>query len=148
MFVLRNRTYLIFDPYSLNKSLLRHSICAIHRLRVILSMSAPPSCTLLLPFMGVSLSRSLTYTFRRIMTYLLPLRLLRGHLPSNELLDRFPELKNLCNPLLQAIKRGDLKAFDIALSEPYTEKKLLDLGLHLIFEKARELCLRGLFRRT
>ncbi|KZS97802.1 hypothetical protein SISNIDRAFT_477193 [Sistotremastrum niveocremeum HHB9708] len=83
----------------------------------------------------------------RILTYLLPLRLLRGHLPSDELSFRFPALKALCDPFINAIRKGDLKQFDDALNETATQKRLLDLGLYLVFEKAREICIRCLFRR-
>ncbi|KZT42926.1 hypothetical protein SISSUDRAFT_1069109 [Sistotremastrum suecicum HHB10207 ss-3] len=64
----------------------------------------------------------------RILTYLLPLRLLRGHLPSDELSFRFPALKALCDPFINAIRKGDLKQFDDALNETATQKRLLDLG--------------------
>jgi hypothetical protein len=86
--------------------------------------------------------------FSRILTYLLPLRLLRGHLPSQDLLKRFPELEALYQPFISAIRQGNLKAFDDALYDPAAQKKLLDLGLYLILEKAREICTRGLFRKV
>lgn len=82
------------------------------------------------------------------MTYLLPLRILRGHMPSSELLERFPHLDELYSPFVSAIKLGDLGAYDAALYESDMQKKLLDLGLYLIFEKAREICMRGLFRKV
>ncbi|KAK7470200.1 COP9 signalosome (CSN) subunit [Stygiomarasmius scandens] len=81
----------------------------------------------------------------RILTYLLPLRLLKGHLPSNELLSRFPVIRELFWPFISAIRKGDVAAFDRALET--WEKKLLELNLWLTLEKAREICLRGLFRK-
>lgn len=82
----------------------------------------------------------------RILTYLLPLRILKGHLPSQELMDRFPTLKELYHPFLTAIRTGDVSGYDRALD--HHEKTLLDLNLWITLEKARELCLRGLFRRV
>ncbi|KAJ7194545.1 hypothetical protein GGX14DRAFT_700889 [Mycena pura] len=82
----------------------------------------------------------------RILAYLIPLRILRGHLPTDELLRRFPLLADLFVPFIAAIRAGDLAAFDRALAQ--REARLIDLNLLLTLEKARELCLRGLFRRV
>ena len=84
--------------------------------------------------------------YRRILTYLIPLRILKGHLPSEELLDRFPVLRDLFIPFISAIQKGDLAAFDGALESH--ERRLVELSLWLIVEKTRELCMRGLFRRV
>lgn len=72
--------------------------------------------------------------------------MLRGHLPSFELLDRFPLLRELFSPFITAIRAGDLKAYDHALE--IWETRLLELNLWLSLEKAKELCVRGLFRRV
>ncbi|KAI9064811.1 hypothetical protein FKP32DRAFT_1610940 [Trametes sanguinea] len=82
----------------------------------------------------------------RILTYLIPLRMFRGHLPSRELLQRFPVLDDLYTPFIKAIRTGDIKSYDEALDR--FEKRLVDLNLYLTIEKARELCIRGLFRRV
>ncbi|ETW84096.1 hypothetical protein HETIRDRAFT_415809 [Heterobasidion irregulare TC 32-1] len=82
----------------------------------------------------------------RILTYLIPLRILRGHLPSRELLDKFPVLDELYTPFIEAIRRGAIKSFDTALDK--WERRLVDLNLWLTLEKGRELCIRGLFRRV
>ncbi|KAF7322058.1 PCI domain-containing protein [Mycena kentingensis (nom. inval.)] len=82
----------------------------------------------------------------RILAYLVPLRILRGHLPSEDLLARFPALANLFVPFISAIRAGDLAAFDDALAA--RETKLIELNLLLTLEKARELCLRVVFRRV
>ncbi|KJA29706.1 hypothetical protein HYPSUDRAFT_31686 [Hypholoma sublateritium FD-334 SS-4] len=81
----------------------------------------------------------------RILAYLIPLRILKGHLPSTELMRRFPVLDEIFSPFVTAIRKGDLKAYDQALEK--WESRLLELSLWLSLEKARELCLRGLFRR-
>ncbi|EPQ59050.1 hypothetical protein GLOTRDRAFT_34717 [Gloeophyllum trabeum ATCC 11539] len=82
----------------------------------------------------------------RILTYLIPLRMLRGHLPSRELMGRFPALDDLYAPFIRAIRRGDIKTYDEALDK--WERRLVELNLYLNLEKARELCIRGLFRRV
>ncbi|KAF8897869.1 hypothetical protein BD779DRAFT_1714127 [Infundibulicybe gibba] len=82
----------------------------------------------------------------RILTYLLPLRILKGHLPSEELMQRFPVLQEIFAPFIAAIRIGDISSYDKALEK--WERKLLELNLWLTLEKARELCLRGLFRRV
>ncbi|KZT05561.1 COP9 signalosome complex subunit 12 [Laetiporus sulphureus 93-53] len=82
----------------------------------------------------------------RILTYLLPLRLLRGHLPTRELLDRFPVLDELFSPFISAVQTGDIGGYDAALDK--SERRLVDLNLYLTLERARELCIRGLFRRV
>ncbi|KAI0271969.1 hypothetical protein BGY98DRAFT_1004457 [Russula aff. rugulosa BPL654] len=82
----------------------------------------------------------------RILTYLIPLRILRGHLPSTELLSRFPVLDELYAPFISAIRKGDIQGFDAALDK--FERRLIDLNIWLTLEKAREICIRGLFRRV
>ena len=85
-------------------------------------------------------------TRRRILTYLIPLRILRGHLPTTDLLVEFPALAGLYNPFINAIKKGDIKTYDLALDQ--REHRLVDLNLWLTLEKARELCIRSLFRKV
>ncbi|KAI0677262.1 hypothetical protein C8Q78DRAFT_1001890 [Trametes maxima] len=82
----------------------------------------------------------------RILTYLIPLRMFRGHLPSRELLQRFPVLDDLYTPFITAIRLGDIRTYDASLDR--FERRLVDLNLYLTLEKARELCIRGLFRRV
>lgn len=82
----------------------------------------------------------------RILTCLVPLRILRGHLPSNELMQRFPVLDELFSPFVVAIRTGDISAYDAALER--WEHRLVELNLWITIEKARELCIRGLFRRV
>lgn len=86
------------------------------------------------------------YVCRRILTCLVPLRILRGHLPSKILSDRFPVLDELFSPFITAIRTGDITAYDTALD--HWERRLVELNLWITIEKARELCIRGLFRRV
>ncbi|KAI0375941.1 hypothetical protein BV20DRAFT_932648 [Pilatotrama ljubarskyi] len=82
----------------------------------------------------------------RVLTYLIPLRMFRGHLPSRELLERFPVLDDLYTPFITALRKGDIRSYDASLDR--FERRLVDLNLYLTLEKARELCIRGLFRRV
>ncbi len=66
------------------------------------------------------------------MSYLIPLRILRGHLPSQELLDRFPDLNEVYGTLRGRDSQADIKAYDVALYK--WEKKLLELNVWLVFE--------------
>lgn len=88
----------------------------------------------------------LTALPRRILTYLIPLRTLRGHLPSRELLDRFPVLDDLYSPFIVAIRKGDIASYDASLE--HMENRLIQFNLLLTVEKARELCIRSLFRKV
>lgn len=85
-------------------------------------------------------------TSRRILAYLIPLRILRGHIPSRELLERFPVLDDLYSPFIAAIRSGDVRSYDATLER--FEKHLVDLNLYLTMERAREITIRGLFRRV
>ena len=81
---------------------------------------------------------------RQILHYLLPLRLLRGQLPSSNLLDLFPQLAQLYTPFLAAIRTADLKGYDAALLAG--QKRLVESGVWLILERGREVVVRGVFK--
>jgi hypothetical protein len=72
--------------------------------------------------------------------------MLRGHLPSADLLQEYPGLDQLFSPFVAAIRKGDLRNYDAALER--WEGKLSDLNLWFTLERARELCMRSLFRRA
>jgi hypothetical protein len=57
-----------------------------------------------------------------------------------------PALRTLYAPLLAAARAGDLRAYDAALAA--AEARLFRAGIWYIWEKARDICLRGLFRRV
>ena len=76
----------------------------------------------------------------------MPLRLLRGQLPSKLVLTRYPGLLSLYTPFISAVRIGDLNSYDIALNA--AEGRLFRLGIWYIWEKVRDICLRGLFRRV
>jgi hypothetical protein len=84
---------------------------------------------------------------RLILTYLVPCHLLTTHqLPRKELLAPFPQLASLFNPLAAAIKGASLSEFEAALQagEPYFVKR----RIYLTLERARDIVLRNLFRKT
>ena len=85
-----------------------------------------------------------TRNLQQILHYLLPLRLLRGQLPSESLLASFPQLDQLYNPFLVAIRTADLKGYDAALLAG--QKRLVESGVWLILERGREVVVRGVFK--
>jgi hypothetical protein len=81
------------------------------------------------------------------LTYLIPTRILtKSALPSAALLDPYPELARLFLPLASAIKRGNLYSYDLALS--VGEEFFVKRRIYLTLERAREICLRNLFRKV
>ncbi|KAG9030370.1 COP9 signalosome (CSN) subunit [Tulasnella sp. JGI-2019a] len=81
-----------------------------------------------------------------ILNYLIPIRLSRGQFPSPQLLHLYPRLRELYTPFISALRAGDVKAYDAALE--WAEVRLVDMGVWLAVEKAREICMRCLFRRV
>jgi COP9 signalosome complex subunit 12 len=61
-------------------------------------------------------------------------------------MQRFPILDELYSPFIAAIRTGDIAGYDAALNQ--WEHRLVELNLWLTLERARELCIRGLFRRV
>jgi hypothetical protein len=72
--------------------------------------------------------------------------MLMGSLPSASLLAGFPSLSALYKPFLTAIRSGNVRAYDAALSSPLLEKALVKNGTYLAIERAREISLRGLLK--
>lgn len=84
---------------------------------------------------------------RRILTYLIPCRLLTSHvLPTKALLEPFPRLQKLFLPLAQCIRKGDLRAFDIVLQE--REDEFVKRRIYLTLERGRDIALRNLLRKV
>ncbi|PFH62454.1 hypothetical protein XA68_13521 [Ophiocordyceps unilateralis] len=83
----------------------------------------------------------------RILTYLVPCKLLTSHvLPTKHLLEPFPRLQRLFLPLSQCIRRGDLRAFDLALQE--AENEFVRRRIYLTLERGRDIALRNLLRKV
>lgn len=84
---------------------------------------------------------------RRILTFLIPCRLLTSHvLPSTGLLEPYPCLEQLFLPLARCIRRGDLRGFDVALQE--REDELVKRRIYLTLERGRDIALRNLLRKV
>ncbi|ODN82197.1 hypothetical protein L202_02487 [Cryptococcus amylolentus CBS 6039] len=81
-----------------------------------------------------------------ILSYLIPLRLLQGILPSPQLLGLHPRLQTLFTPFITALRSGNLSAYDNALT--WGQVRLVSMNIFLTMERAREVCLRVLFKQA
>ncbi|KAI1251680.1 COP9 signalosome complex subunit 8 [Eutypa lata] len=63
-----------------------------------------------------------------------------------QLLQPFPRLQRLFLPLAQAIKKGDLHAFDVGLQEG--EDEFIKRRIYLTLERGRDIALRNLLRKV
>jgi hypothetical protein len=77
---------------------------------------------------------------------LLPLHLLRGLLPSPKLLSLFPSLSAFYSPFLLAIRTSSLALYDEALAS--RQLQAVEGGVWLALERAREVVLRGVFKKV
>lgn len=84
----------------------------------------------------------------KILIILLPLKLYNKRLtPSNEIWEKFPKLKFMYKDnLFDAIKNGNLKKFDQALTK--YQLILLKNHLYLLFEMMKSLCYLKLVKKT
>jgi hypothetical protein len=88
-----------------------------------------------------------TCHYRRILTWLVPIRLLlKGSRPSSVLLERYPAIDGLYGPFIRAIMQGDVVAFDEALQ--VLESRLVQLNVWIIVLRMREIALRGVFKKV
>ncbi|GAB5590259.1 COP9 signalosome (CSN) subunit [Umbelopsis nana] len=81
-----------------------------------------------------------------ILHYLLPTKIYLGKLPTQKLLGRYPSISSLYSPLVNAIRQGNVRAFDLAMESGYTQ--LINRGTFLTIEKARSMVIRTLCRRV
>ncbi|KAI1502496.1 PCI domain-containing protein [Biscogniauxia marginata] len=82
-----------------------------------------------------------------ILTYLIPCHLLTTHtLPTAQLLESYPQLQKLFLPLALAIKKADLRAFDLALRDG--EGEFIKRRIYLTLERGRDIVLRNLLRKV
>lgn len=79
------------------------------------------------------------------MNYLIPIRILRGSLPSDILFERYPMLAKYYGDFTNAIRQGNLFLFDSTFSK--LQRPLIARGTWLTIEKARSLVIRTLFRK-
>ncbi|KAJ1955435.1 COP9 signalosome (CSN) subunit [Linderina pennispora] len=82
----------------------------------------------------------------RILTFLVPIQMMEGILPSLRLLQKYPAIGGLYGDLATAIRRGDLRGFDHVLHAK--ERRLVSLGTFVAVEKVRDIAVRGLLRKT
>lgn len=84
---------------------------------------------------------------RKILTYLVPCRLLTSHkLPTEALLEPHPKLQQMFLPLARCIRRGALHDFDVALQEG--EDAFVKKRIYLALERSRDIAMRNLFRKV
>jgi len=80
---------------------------------------------------------------KRILNYLIPVKLLRGRLPTDQLLQKYSltEFK----PIIQGIQNGDLRTFNDGLTRH--QDLFIRRGTYLLLEKCKTVCYRNLFKR-
>jgi hypothetical protein len=84
---------------------------------------------------------------RRILTYLVPCRLITQHkIPSAQLLNEYPRIRQLFGDLVKAILKGDLSGFDKALVAG--EPEFVRRRVFLTLERSRDIALRNLLRKV
>ncbi|KAI8997447.1 hypothetical protein BDB01DRAFT_713422 [Pilobolus umbonatus] len=81
-----------------------------------------------------------------ILQILLPVKLMRGILPTKQLFARFPKVRQIYGDLANAIKAGNVKAFNVALA--HSEALLIRQGTYFAIEKAESIAIRQLFRKV
>ncbi|KAI8991697.1 hypothetical protein BDF20DRAFT_845891 [Mycotypha africana] len=81
-----------------------------------------------------------------ILQILLPVKLMRGILPTDKLFSKFPKARHLYGDLANAIRRGDIKQFNTALND--AESQLIRQGTYFAIEKAESIAIRQLFRKV
>ena len=83
---------------------------------------------------------------RLILTYLIPLNLLSALIPSPSLLQPHPRLQELFTPFIRAIQSGNIREYDERLE--WAQPRLVGCNVYLVVERAREGCLRVLFKKA
>jgi len=80
---------------------------------------------------------------RRILEYLIPVKMLRGRLPSLKLLSKY-NLQEFA-PLVKGVCNGDIRMFNSALSS--RRDLFIQRGTYLLLERCKTVCYRNLLRR-
>jgi 5-methylcytosine-specific restriction endonuclease McrA len=80
---------------------------------------------------------------KRILNYLIPVKLMRGRLPSTKILEKYNLVEYI--PFVIAIRRGDLRTFHKTLQE--NQDEFIRRGTYLLLEKCKTVCHRNLFKR-
>lgn len=87
--------------------------------------------------------RSSVANKKRILNYLIPVKLLRGRLPTSKLLDKY-SLSEFA-PLANGIRMGNLLEFSDGLMK--NQDIFIRRGTYLLLEKCKMICYRNLFKR-
>eukprot|EP00590_Aulacoseira_subarctica_P007648 CAMPEP_0172417244 /NCGR_PEP_ID=MMETSP1064-20121228/3771_1 /TAXON_ID=202472 /ORGANISM="Aulacoseira subarctica , Strain CCAP 1002/5" /LENGTH=331 /DNA_ID=CAMNT_0013155455 /DNA_START=1 /DNA_END=996 /DNA_ORIENTATION=+ len=80
---------------------------------------------------------------KRILNYLLPVKLLRGRLPTGFLLEKYKMYEFW--PLVEGIRTGNLRVFNEGLMK--SQELFIRRGTYLLLEKCKMICYRTLFKR-
>ena len=73
---------------------------------------------------------------------------MHGCLPGEVIYAEFPKLGALYGRFTTAFQMGDVRSYDRALVHTQIERTLILKGVYIAMERAREGCLRTLFRRV
>lgn len=71
---------------------------------------------------------------------------MRGVLPSQSLLDKYPRSREIYGDLITAIRHGNIKQFNDTLVKK--EQLLIRQGAYFAVEKAQSIAMRQLFRKV
>lgn len=71
---------------------------------------------------------------------------MRGILPTDALFQKFQKTRQIYGDLAKAIRIGDVKAFNVALT--ISEPLLIRQGTYFAIEKAESIAIRQLFRKV
>jgi len=82
---------------------------------------------------------------RRVLHFLVPVRLARGRFPHARLLEKYG-LSAQFGPLIQAVRSGDLQSFNSQLAQQ--QRFFVRKGIYLILEKLKSSVYRNLFRKV
>jgi hypothetical protein len=81
---------------------------------------------------------------RLILIFLIPVKMLLGHMPSNYLLDKY-NLQQF-SPVIKAVKAGNLRELDSALES--NADFFWNYGIYLILEKLKIIAYRNVFKKV
>ncbi|KAG5684489.1 hypothetical protein PVAND_013720 [Polypedilum vanderplanki] len=81
---------------------------------------------------------------RLILIYLVPVKMLLGHMPRKETMEKFkvPQFYELAN----ALKQGNIRQFDDVMQK--YEAFFIDTGIYIIVEKLKIIAYRNLFKKV
>jgi hypothetical protein len=85
---------------------------------------------------------------KRILNYLIPVKLVRGRLPSQKLMEKYEMTEFI--PLVMALRMGNLRTFNDTLyrfQDQFIRRGTFRRGTYLLLEKCKTICYRNLFKR-